>query len=116
MSDKRYRIEVVIYPITGRQGFFNVPHTWCEECDLTIQTLKTVLADLKDDQIGLRVLPWMLYWWKPLWRGGWHAPILTVNGRIITQGVVPSKPQVVQAIRDARGTAREASDEDARSA
>jgi A/G-specific adenine glycosylase len=24
---------VTVYPITGRQLFFTVPHSWCEECD-----------------------------------------------------------------------------------
>ena len=25
-------------------------------------------------------------WWKPLRRGGWHAPIVLVDGRLISQG------------------------------
>ena len=37
---------VTVYPMTGRQLFFNVPHAVCEECDLTVRLVKRVASDL----------------------------------------------------------------------
>lgn len=96
-------IEIVIYPITGRQGPITVPHRFCEECDLTIHAVRALLEELGDPDIHVTIRPWMLHWWRPLWRGGWHAPIVTVNGRVVSQGVVPSRATLLSAILAARG-------------
>lgn len=94
MSDT---VDIVIYRITGQQGPIDIPHRYCEECDLTVQLTRGVLDELGDPNIRLDVKPWMLWFWRPIWRGGWHAPILTINGRVFTQGIVPER----NALRDA---------------
>jgi hypothetical protein len=91
-------IAVTVYRITGRQGPINIPHRFCEECDLTIHVVQQVIADLDEPHVAMTVRPWLLWFWKPLLRGGWHAPIVTVNHRIISQGVVPSPETVRSAI------------------
>ncbi|HUG17275.1 MAG TPA: hypothetical protein VMM78_19875 [Thermomicrobiales bacterium] len=106
------RVNVVVYRITGRQGFITIPHRYCEECDLTVRVARDVVSGLDDPGVSLTVRPWMLWFWKPLARGGWHAPILTVNGRVVSQGIVPSQDVVRQAIQGARdrqpGSSRQA--------
>jgi len=96
-------VEIVVYRITGRQGFITIPERYCAECDLTVNVARGVVEELADPNLRLIVRPWMLWFWRPVWRGGWHAPILTVNGRVVTQGVVPSREAVLAAIERARG-------------
>jgi hypothetical protein len=96
-------VEIVVYRITGRQGFITIPERYCEECDLTVNVARRVVEELGDPNVRLTVRPWMLWFWRPIWRGGWHAPILTVNGRVVTQGVVPSPETLQAAIERARG-------------
>lgn len=95
------RVNVVVYRITGRQGFITIPHRYCEECDLTVRVARDVVDDLNDPAVTLIVRPWMLWFWKPILRGGWHAPILTVNGRVISQGIVPRRETIRNAIQAA---------------
>ena len=97
-------IDIVVYRITGRQGFITIPHRYCEECDLTVNVARGVVDELSDPNVRLIVRPWMLWFWLPIWRGGWHAPILTVNGRVVTQGIVPSRETLLEAIGRARGS------------
>lgn len=91
-------VDIVIYRITGKQGPIDIPHRYCEECDLTVQLTRSVLDELADPNVRLDVKPWMLWFWKPIWRGGWHAPILTINGRVFTQGIVPDRNRLRDAI------------------
>jgi len=101
-------IDIIIYPITGRQGPITVPHRFCEECDLTIRAVRRVVDELDDQHLRVLIRPWLLHWWRPIWRGGWHAPIVTVNGRVVTQGIVPSRATLLAAIAAAHGRPRSA--------
>ncbi len=33
----------------------------------------------------LDIRDWLSEWWKPLVKGGWHAPIVMVNGKVVSQ-------------------------------
>ncbi|MBI1744229.1 hypothetical protein HYR54_14340 [Candidatus Acetothermia bacterium] len=96
------KIRVTIYRFTGKQGFFTIPERYCEECDLTIAVTRDVLQELNESRFELVIKPWFLYFWEPLWRGGWHAPIVTINGRIFSQGVVPKKDEIKTALAAAQ--------------
>ena len=87
---------VTVYPMTGRQLFFNVPHAICEECDLTVRLVQRVASDLP--HVEVRIKPWFSYLFDALRRGGWHPPVVTVNGRITTQGVVPDEDELRRAL------------------
>lgn len=78
---------VTVYPITGKQLFFRVPHSWCEECQLSIRAVRDVAADL--DHVEVRVRPWFNHLLSALRRGGWHAPVITIDGELFSQGIVP---------------------------
>lgn len=81
---------VTVYPITGRQlGPFHVPHRICEECDLTIATVRRVVEELGGDGVEVRIKPWLRHAFDALRRGGWHAPVVTIDGELFSQGVVP---------------------------
>ena len=93
---------VTVYPMTGRQLFFNVPHAICEECDLTIRLVQRVASDLPD--VEVRIKPWFNHLFDALRRGGWHPPVVTINGRITTQGVVPDEDRLRRALARAART------------
>ena len=93
---------VTVYPMTGRQLFFNVPHAICEECDLTIRLVQRVASDLPD--VEVRIKPWFNHLFDALRRGGWHPPVVTINGRITTQGVVPDEDRLRRALARAAPT------------
>jgi hypothetical protein len=90
------RTVVTVYPITGRQLFFHVPHSWCRECDLTIRTVERVIAG--HEEIELLVKPWWNHLFDALRRGGWHAPVVTIDGRVFSQGVVPDADALRRAL------------------
>ncbi len=87
---------VTVYPITGKQLFFRVPESWCRECDLTIRAVERVIEGRKD--IELRIKPWWNHLFDALRRGGWHAPVVTINGKVFSQGVVPEDAQLREAL------------------
>ena len=95
---------VTVYPMTGRQLFFNVPHKICEECDLTVRLVQRVAADLPD--VDVRIKPWFNHVFDALRRGGWHPPVVTINGRVATQGVVPDEDGLRHALARAAGDDR----------
>lgn len=107
MQDRQNTTDIVVYRVTGPQGPIDIPHRYCEECDLTVRLTQSVIDDLGDPHVRLDVKPWMLYFWKPILRGGWHAPILTIDGRVFSQGIVPEREALRVAIQRTRGDARE---------
>ena len=81
---------ITIYPISGRQlGFLRIPHRWCEECNLTIQLVRRIVEQLGREDVRVEVKPWLSNMFDALRRGGWHAPVVTIDGKIFSQGVVP---------------------------
>jgi hypothetical protein len=91
---------VAIYPISGRQfGPVSIPHRLCEECDLTIRLVRRVVDEIGRDDIRVEVKPWLRYIVDALRRGGWHAPVVTIDGRVFSQGVVPDAETLKERLR-----------------
>ena len=84
------------YPMTGKQLFFTVPHRICEECDLTVRAVQRATSDLPG--VEVRIRPWFRYLLGALRRGGWHPPIVTVDGKLYSQGVVPDVAELRAAL------------------
>lgn len=93
-------IQIVIYPMTGKQGLFTIPESWCKECDLVIALVKEIIKELNmEDRVSIKIRPWFLWAWLPFLRYfAWHAPLLVINGKLISQGIVPGKEQVIDAM------------------
>ena len=100
---------VTVYPMTGRQLFLNVPHAICEECDLTVRLVQRVASDLPD--VEVRIKPWFNHLFDALRRGGWHPPVVTINGKITTQGVVPDEDGLRRALAPAGRTTPASADD-----
>lgn len=95
-------VRIVIYRFTGWQGFFRIPESWCRECDLLVRAAQRAI-EASDPGIVIEVKPWFLWFWKPLLRhGAWKAPILIVDGRLVSQGIVPPDAEIEKAIQKAR--------------
>jgi len=92
---------IIIYRFSGRQGFFSVPEKWCEECDLLINLVKSILKEKGlEKSTELVIRPWFLWFWLPLLKyGTLHAPILVVNGKVISKGIVPKKEDVLKFLK-----------------
>ncbi|MDA1004100.1 MAG: hypothetical protein O3B31_12270 [Chloroflexi bacterium] len=80
---------ITVYPMTGKQLCFTIPHRVCVECDLTLRLVRAVVSDTPGT--SLRVRPWFNHLFDALRRGGWHPPVVTIDGKIHTQGVVPDE-------------------------
>lgn len=94
------RFNITIYRFTGSQGFFSIPKKWCEECDLLVNMVKKTISELGiKSKTHLTIKPWFLWWWQPLLTNfAWHAPILIINGKLISQGVVPEKKVLTKTL------------------
>ncbi|EGR1833718.1 glutaredoxin [Vibrio cholerae] len=91
-------IKVTLYRWAGHFGPFkvNIP---CGECTLTKDILADTFAnELAGVPIKLEVKDWLSYWWEPLKLGAWHAPIVVVAGKVISQGEALNRGVLVQSI------------------
>jgi len=93
-------VAVTVYPIAGRQLFFHVPDRFCRECELTLRLVQRVIEEIEPEGRGIRldVKPWLNNLVEALRRGGWHSPVVTINGRLFSQGVVPEKDRLRAAL------------------
>lgn len=91
-------IKITLYRWAGKWGPFkvNIP---CGECALTSDVIKdTIETELAGVPVELETLDWLSNWWKPLFKGGWHAPIVMVEGKIIGQGHALNRGVLAEAV------------------
>ena len=94
-------VQIVLYRWAGAWGPFkvNIP---CGECALTLDVIAdTFETELAGVPVELDVREWLTEWWKPLLRGGWHAPIVMVEDRMVSQGHALNRGVLTEAIIDA---------------
>lgn len=91
-------IKITLYRWAGSWGPFSVKIP-CGECTLTKDILTDTFAnELKDVPVELEVKDWLSHWWEPLKLGSWHAPILVVEGKVISQGEALNRGVLVQSV------------------
>jgi len=94
-------VRITIYRWEGRWGPFRI-QVPCGECALTGDIVQdTVEKELKGIPVVVESHPWLDHWWRPLLRGGWHAPIVLVDGRVISQGKALNRGLLTQAVMEA---------------
>jgi glutaredoxin len=97
MMEKK-TVRLTLYRYAGKFLFFRIKNR-CKECDITYVILQRLMNEqLHGKPVSLRIVPWLDNFWKVIWRGGWHAPILTVNGKVFSQGKVPDIPELLSKI------------------
>lgn len=91
-------IKITLYRWAGSWGPFKVSIP-CGECALTADVIKdTMESELAGIPVDLDIRDWLTEWYKPLLRGGWHAPIVLVENQIIGQGGALNRGLLTQAV------------------
>lgn len=96
----RDSVKITVYRWAGQKWFLRIGGE-CVECDLTVSQVRTLVARNPNWPIELEVKPWLTHLWESLRHGGWHAPVLFVDGRLVQQGTVPRYPELEIAVRRA---------------
>ena len=92
------RVNITVFRWAGAWGPFKVKIP-CGECALTKDIIQDCIdTDLAGIDVELDMRDWLTEWWKPLPRGGWHAPIVLVNGRIVSQGAALNRGVLTQSV------------------
>lgn len=94
-------VAVTLYKWAGEWGPFkvNIP---CGECSLTVDVIEDTFANELDGiPVELTTRDWLSNWWKPLPKGGWHAPIVMVEGKIVSQGHALNRGLLTEAVIEA---------------
>lgn len=94
-------VEIVVYVVTGDHGGLRVPERFCRECHRF-----TRVADLAAERVAADVDVSVRSWWThlpfALRHGGYHAPVMVVDGTRLCQGHdVPTPDEVVAAVEEA---------------
>ena len=91
-------VKLTLYRWAGQWGPFkvNIP---CGECSLTVDVIKDTMAtELDGIPVDLDIREWLNEWWRPLPKGGWHAPIVMVEGKLVSQGHALNRGVLTEAI------------------
>ena len=92
-------VKLLLYKWAGSWGPFKVKVP-CGECVLTEDVIEDTLAnELADLKVDFEVKEWLTYWWEPLFAsGGWHAPIVLVEKKVIGQGDALNRGVLTEAV------------------
>lgn len=91
-------VNITVFRWAGAWGPFTVKIP-CGECSLTKDIIQDCIdTDLEGIAVELELRNWLSEWWKPLPKGGWHAPIVLVNGKLISQGAALNRGALTQAV------------------
>ncbi len=94
-------IKVFLYRWAGSWGPFKIKIP-CGECTLTKDVILDALEkELFGIPVELVLREWLSEWWKPIIRGGWHAPIVIVGDKLVSQGSAINRGLLTQAVIEA---------------
>ncbi len=94
-------VNITVFRWAGKWGPFKVSIP-CGECSLTKDViLDTIANELDGIPTQLDIHDWLSEWWRPLRHGGWHAPIVLVDGRLVSQGAALNRGLLTQAVIEA---------------
>lgn len=94
-------VAITLYRWAGAWGPFKVSIP-CGECSLTLDVINDTLENELDSvPVIVDVREWLNEWWRPLPKGGWHAPIVMVEGRLVSQGHALNRGVLTEAVIDA---------------
>ena len=91
-------VKVTLFRWAGAWGPFKVDIP-CGECSLTRDVLTDTFArELAGVPVTFDVRDWLSEWWRPLPKGGWHAPIVMVEGKVVSQGHALNRGVLTEAV------------------
>ena len=94
------KVKITIYEWAGKKGPFKITSP-CKECGVGIPLIKSLAKEIDSGRgkVRVEVKPWLDNFFEVLWKGGWHAPIILVNGKIFSQGIIPDATLLRKTIR-----------------
>lgn len=96
-----YPVNVTLFRWAGSWGPFSVKIP-CGECSLTVDVIQDTFAnELNGIPVKLDTREWLSEWWVPLPKGGWHAPIVMVEGKVVSQGHALNRGLLTEAVIEA---------------
>lgn len=100
MKKQSKPIHLIIYRVTGKQLFFRVPENVCKECNMSVGIVHSIIKELNvEGKTEIIVKPWINDLIGCLLRGSWHPPIVTINGKRFSQGMVTDRVQLVKIFK-----------------
>ncbi len=91
-------VNITVFRWAGAWGPFKVSIP-CGECSLTKDIIQDCIdSDLSEIKVELEMRDWLSEWWIPLPKGGWHAPIVLVEGKLVSQGAALNRGVLTQAV------------------
>lgn len=92
-------VDVTLYVVTGRHGIFSIPESFCKECNMFYHAVDEARQGI-DQEVSITVRSWWTGFPLALLHGGYHPPVLLIEGERIAQGHdVPSPERVGEALR-----------------
>lgn len=98
-------IKITIFLWAGEKWFLRI-RSECAECHMSVAVAKKLVADHPEWPMELDTKPWLTHIGESLRHGGWHAPVVMVDGRIVRQGTVPTLAELENAVRRALASHR----------
>jgi len=92
------KVEIKIYRFTGKQLFFTIPEFVCHECDMVIRLVNKIVEKIENESVTVQVYPWFNNILSSLKKGGWHPPVVVINGKVFSQGIVPDEKELEEKI------------------
>ena len=91
-------VKITVYRWAGKKWFLRIKGE-CIECDLTVSQVRTLAARNPDWPVEWEIKPWLSHLWESLGRGGWHPPVVLVDGKLVRQGTIPTLAELQAAVR-----------------
>ncbi len=99
--DTEASVVIKVYVVTGNHGGIPIPEQFCRECHQFTRRAD-MAAEAADATVDVRVYSWWTHVVGALRHGGWHAPVMVVDGEFLCQGYdVPTSDRVGEAIQQA---------------
>ena len=93
-------VKITVYRWAGKKWFLRIKGE-CIECDLTVSQVRTLVARNPGWPVEWEIKPWLSHLWESLRRGGWHPPVVLVDGKLVRQGTIPTLAELQAAVRRA---------------
>lgn len=98
---KGSKVRLTLYRWAGKKLFFEI-RSGCEECDSSVRLIRDLVKDeFRDAPIQFKIRNWLDHLFECLLHGGWHPPLILINGRRFSQGVIPRGERLAAAIQKA---------------
>jgi hypothetical protein len=91
-------VKITVYRWAGQKWFLQIKGE-CIECDLTVSQVRTLIARNPNWPIEWEIKPWLSHLWESLRHGGWHAPVVLVDEKLVRQGTIPTLAELQAAVR-----------------